>query len=143
MREFTDFEGAKVALVKGDQLVSILRDDKADIAFPNMWDFPGGGREKGESPEGCVLRELREELGLRLTEDALSYKRRYASGRQGEVVTWFFVAELPDLDINRLRLGEEGQAWRMLDVARYLRMSNAVPPMKARLAEYLEQREAW
>ncbi|MBO9408616.1 NUDIX hydrolase [Shimia sp. R9_1] len=142
MREFTDFEGAKLAILKGDQLVSILRDDKADIPFPNMWDFPGGGREKGESPETCALRELREELGLRLDEEALTYRRRYASGRQGEVVTWFFVAEVPDLDINRLRLGEEGQAWRMWDVSRYLRMANAVPNMKARLAEYLEQRAA-
>lgn len=141
MREFTDFEGAKLAILKGDQLVSILRDDKADIPFPNMWDFPGGGREKGESPETCALRELREELGLRLDEAALIYRRRYASGRQGEVVTWFFVAEVPDLDINRLRLGEEGQAWRMWDVSRYLRMANAVPIMKTRLAEYLEQRD--
>ncbi|MBO9402048.1 NUDIX hydrolase [Shimia sp. R9_3] len=142
MREFTDFEGAKLAILKGDQLVSILRDDTADIPFPNMWDFPGGGREKGESPETCALRELREELGLRLDEEALTYRRRYASGRQGEVVTWFFVAEVPDLDINRLRLGEEGQAWRMWDVSRYLRMANAVPIMKTRLAEYLEQRDA-
>ena len=92
MREFTDFNGAKMALLKGDQLVSILRDDKADIPFPNMWDFPGGGREQGESPEACVLRELHEELGLVLPEAALSYKRRYATGRQGEVVSWFFVA---------------------------------------------------
>lgn len=141
MREFTDFDGAKLALLKGDQLVSILRDDKADIPFPNMWDLPGGGREESESPESCVLRELREELGLSLSEEALTYKRRYASGRQGEVVTWFFVAEVPDLDINRLRLGEEGQAWRMWDVTRFLRMNNAVPRLKERLAEYLAQRE--
>lgn len=141
MREFTDFDGAKLALLKGDQLVSILRDNKADIPFPNMWDFPGGGREDGESPESCVLRELHEELGLALPEATLTYKRRYASGRQGEVVNWFFVAEVPDLDINRLRLGEEGQAWRMWDVTRFLRMNNAVPNMKARLAEYLAQRE--
>lgn len=140
MREFTDFDGAKVALLKGARLVSILRDDRGDIPFPGMWDFPGGGREGAESPEDCVLRELREELSLTLSEGDLTWKKRYVGGRQGEVVTWFFVAEVPQLDLGRLRLGDEGQAWRMWDVERFLRMSNAVPHLKERLAAYLADR---
>ncbi len=140
MREFTDFHGAKLALLKGDQLVSILRDDTPEIPFPNMWDLPGGGREGTEGPEECVLRELHEELTLRLSETDLIWKKRYTSGRQGENVTWFFVAELPDLDIARLRLGQEGQAWRMWDVDQFLRINNVVPMMKDRVAEYLAQR---
>lgn len=140
MREFSDFDGAKVAILKGDRVVTILRDDKPDIPFPNMWDLPGGGRESGESAELCVLRELREELSLTLEAAQLSYKKRYAEGRQGERVTWFFVAELPELDEGRLRLGGEGQAWRMIDTERFLRMGNAIPHLKARLAEYLAER---
>ena len=140
MREFSDFDGAKVAILKGDRVVTILRDDKLDISFPNMWDLPGGGRESGESPELCVLRELHEELSLTLEVSQLSYKKRYAEGRQGERVTWFFVAELPELDEGRLRLGGEGQAWRMIDTERFLRMGNAIPHLKARLAEYLADR---
>ncbi len=134
MREFSDFDGAKVAILKGDRVVTILRDDKADIVFPNMWDLPGGGRESGESTELCVLLE---ELSLQLDPAQLSWKKRYAEGRQGERVTWFFVAELPELDEGRMRLGDEGQAWRMIDAERFLRMENAVPHLKARLAEYL------
>ncbi|SFK56460.1 NUDIX hydrolase [Shimia haliotis] len=140
MRDFSDFDGAKVAILKGARLVTILRDDTPDIPFPNMWDLPGGGRESGESAELCVLRELREELALRLEPDQLTWKKRYAEGRQGEHVTWFFVAEMPDLDEGGLRLGSEGQAWRMIDTERFLRMENAVPHLKARLAEYLGSR---
>ncbi len=32
--------------------------------YPNVWDFPGGHVEDGESPPGALRRELAEELGV-------------------------------------------------------------------------------
>jgi 8-oxo-dGTP diphosphatase len=36
--------------------------------YPNVWDFPGGHVEAGESATTALVRELREELGIAITE---------------------------------------------------------------------------
>jgi len=64
------FNGAKVALFIGDRLLITLRDDRPDIPFPNMWDFPGGGREGEETPFETMARETFEEVALVVPRDA-------------------------------------------------------------------------
>ena len=48
------------------QILLLLRDDKPGLPYRNMWDIPGGHVENGETPEQCIVREMKEELGLTL-----------------------------------------------------------------------------
>jgi 8-oxo-dGTP diphosphatase len=48
------------------EVLLILRDDDPGIAYPNMWDLPGGHVEEGETPLGCIQREMKEEMGLEI-----------------------------------------------------------------------------
>lgn len=51
------------ALVDADGRVLIAqRPEGKQLA--GMWEFPGGKVEPGETPEDCLVRELREELGI-------------------------------------------------------------------------------
>jgi 8-oxo-dGTP diphosphatase len=60
---------AQVLLFDRDQkLLIYLRDDKPNIPFPNYWDFFGGHVEEEETPEGAMVREVKEELGIELSE---------------------------------------------------------------------------
>src|ERR1700739_1165424 len=66
---------AAVALIvdaHGHYLVQ-LRDSKPTIFFPDHWGCFGGAIESGGAQEGCVSRELDEDLGLHLSRFAVRH----------------------------------------------------------------------
>ena len=137
--ELTDFTGSKIALFCGDKLLTILRDDKPTIPWPNMWELPGGGREGDESPFECAAREVYEELGIHLTEDCLLWNKVYPSmlfeGRQSV----FMVGQLRQEQFENITFGDEGQAYKLMGVEEFLNSKQAVPQLQGRLRNYLEE----
>lgn len=63
---------AKLAVLDAAGNVLLMRRSKTDTHRPNEWDFPGGGLDQGESPVQAAVRELQEEAGIVVTEDAVS-----------------------------------------------------------------------
>src|ERR1700733_4036369 len=66
---------AAVALIVDEQARYLvqLRDPKPTIFFPDHWGCFGGALEPGETDEGCLARELDEELGLDLRHCAVCH----------------------------------------------------------------------
>ncbi|MGD9136998.1 MAG: NUDIX hydrolase [Desulfobacterales bacterium] len=60
-------KGASIIFVnENNQILLFLRDNIPGIPYPNMWDVPGGHVENFESPEQCIVREMKEEMNLTL-----------------------------------------------------------------------------
>lgn len=51
-------------------------------ALAGLWEFPGGKQEEGETVEQCIIREIKEELGVccKVGDFLLSVSREYAHG---------------------------------------------------------------
>lgn len=60
-----------------NKVLLLLRDNYPHIKYPNTWDIPGGQLEKKETPEGCIVREMNEEMGLNLIDFQLFEQRQF------------------------------------------------------------------
>ena len=134
-----DFTGCKIALFCGDKLLTILRDDKENIPWPNMWELPGGGREGDESPFECAEREVYEELGIHLTEDCLLWSKVYPSMLFEGKESVFLVGKLTQEQFDSIVFGNEGQGYKLMPIDEFLDSDKAVHQLQDRVRDYLER----
>jgi 8-oxo-dGTP diphosphatase len=62
---------AACALVDQDGRV-LIAERPAGKTMAGLWEFPGGKVERGERPEETLIRELKEELGITVSEACLA-----------------------------------------------------------------------
>jgi len=134
-----DFTGCKIALFCDGQILTILRDDKATIPWPDMWELPGGGREGDETPFECAAREVYEELSIQLSKDDVIWSWIYPSMLDENKKSVFLVGQLTQEQFDSIVFGDEGQAYKLMSIEEFLNSKQAVPQLQGRLRDYLEE----
>lgn len=134
-----NFSGSKIALLKDDQILTILRDDIPTIPYPNTWDLPGGGREDDETPFECVQREVFEELGITISKESISWVKAYPGLIDLTKDSVFIVGEISQDQIDKIVFGDEGQGWKMMPIENFLSDDQVYESMKGRLRDWMSQ----
>ena len=116
--------------VNGHWRVLIARRPEGGV-LGGYWEFPGGKREPGESLERCLIREVREELGLVVcVTDALpAVDHCYDHGRVR--LCPFFCQRLDDREPQALAVSE----WRWIEPTEL--DDYTFPPANAALLEHV------
>lgn len=78
---------------RGNEILMLNRESSS---WMGMWNGVGGKLEKGETPRQCILREIKEETGISLSD--VEYKGNVIWGADGSYSggMYAFIARLPD-----------------------------------------------
>lgn len=134
-----DFTGCKIALICDGRILTILRDDKPTIPWPNLWELPGGGREGDESPFECVTREVYEELSIQLLKDDIVWSWIYPSMLDENKNSVFLVGKLTQEQFDSIVFGDEGQGYKLVRLEEFLASDRVVPQLQERVRDYVEE----
>ena len=134
-----DFTGCKIALICDGRILTILRDDKPTIPWPNLWELPGGGREGDESPFECVSREVYEELSIQLLKDDIVWSWIYPSMLDENKNSVFLVGKLTQEQFDSIVFGDEGQGYKLVRLEEFLASDRVVPQLQERVRDYMEE----
>lgn len=99
---------AALIVLPDGKLLMQLRDDSSEIFYPGHWGLFGGGVDSGEAEDSALIRELEEELGLRVTEAErfVRFEFDLAAVDQGKIYRQFYVVQLDWDSLKDLTLGE-------------------------------------
>lgn len=71
---------------KGDLL--FLKRSLEDDFHPGTWSLPGGGVDEGESPDQCIVREIKEELNLEVSSERCYLVQKIKTG-EGNTIYYY------------------------------------------------------
>lgn len=105
------------------EILMLLRDNISGIDYPNCWDLIGGHFENNESPKECIVREVKEELGIDVFDSELfketnfngkiehtfwkkvDFKTEEINLTEGQKIEWFSEEKIIEIPENKIAFG--------------------------------------
>lgn len=85
----------------------LLQQRPVDKHHGGLWEFPGGKLERGENPREALVREISEELGFTILQDALQPAGFADEGGDGHIVLFLYTVTVQNCAPQAL----DGQEW--------------------------------
>jgi 8-oxo-dGTP diphosphatase len=131
-----DFNGTKGLVFIGDKIIVYRRDTKTS-SFPLQIDLPGGGRENNESPFETFKREVREEFGLTIEREDISYSKKYQSILDPSKEAFFMATRPLNTEEKDIIFGDEGLEFFLISPQDFVNLKDGVKRQQDKVAEYL------
>ena len=125
-------------LIKNDDKYLIIKRSVNETSYPKFWDIPGGLAELKELPKEALIREIKEEIGLK----ALPIKIIHEDSNLDENKDMIFIrlvylCNLEDY-INNIKLDlNEHSEYKLIDSLMSLENENVLPYLLDILKELL------
>ncbi len=129
MKAFIRYEGKILLLQENDTY--------PDGTNQGKWELPGGRIESGEEFKEGLLREVKEETGLKVTIERPFMVGEWwpqVRGEQWHIVATFFVC---NAETDVVQLGPDHGAYQWLDPDDYSSVTNFAPSIKKAFETYL------
>ncbi len=101
-------KGAGIILIDNQDKILLQHRDSNVSWHPSSWGIFGGQIEKGETPKQAARREIKEEVGIELT-DLKFFKKYELKRKRGIYEAFFFTAPLTISVDNLRKQQKEGQ----------------------------------
>ena len=120
-----------LVIKKYEKYLLQLRDDKKGIACPNCWGLFGGSVEENETPLESAIREMEEELGIKLKKEKFKFLLKIILKGQDFSV---FLVNLKN-NLSNLKLNE-GQKMGLFSMEQIRKLTNITPSLIEILNKY-------
>ncbi len=129
MGQGADIEVVAGVLVENNRV--LLAQRGPDDSLANLWEFPGGKVENGETYEEALIREFWEELALRVAVGPFICREQVVQGAQTLNLYNYLIRRIDGEPQNRVH-----QTWAWVEVARLC--DYAMPEADQRVVEWLQ-----